>query len=94
MVKVMVHENKIVVEDAKALHLCLKVSDCFNAQLLTAEARVLAEYSDYVPDFMPGYHYGDYVIFEIDIDTGMIKNWNKPSSSQLEAFIEKSCIKW
>ena len=42
------------------------------------------EYDGYVPDFMPGDHYGDYVMLEIDIETGHIVNWKKPSKADLD----------
>lgn len=29
----------------------------------------------YVPDFLPGDHYGDYIIFKVDAE-GKIQNWN------------------
>jgi hypothetical protein len=41
----------------------------------------------YVPSFMPGEHYGDYVILDIDIDTGMINNWKKPTKSEIQDWI-------
>ena len=41
-------------------------------------------YSGYVPDWMPGQHYGDYVTLEIDTDTGKILNWKKPTKAQLD----------
>lgn len=38
----------------------------------------------YVPDFMPGEHYGDYVFLNIDLDTGRITNWEVPTTEELE----------
>lgn len=73
--------------DAKILDIHLKVSDMFAAALLDQEGVTLKEYDGYVPDFMPGDHHGDYVILKIDIDTGQILNWEKPSAEQLERFI-------
>ena len=40
-----------------------------------------------MPDFMPGEHYGEYVILDIDLDTGMVTNWTKPTAAQIEAAI-------
>jgi hypothetical protein len=37
---------------------------------------------------MPGEHYGDYIILNIDIDTGYIKNWRTPTKEQIKEFIE------
>lgn len=67
-----------------------KVSDNFTCSLLSATGTELAtQEQDYVPAFMPGTHYGDYIILDIDIDTGAITNWRPPTVEQLEAFIEK-----
>jgi len=33
---------------------------------------------------MPEDHCGDYVELDIDIDTGMILNWKKPTKAQLK----------
>ena len=41
-------------------------------------------YDGYVPKFFPGNHFGDYVILHIDIETGKIVNWKKPTEKQLE----------
>ena len=43
--------------------------------------------SGYVPSFFPTDHCGDYLELKIDLETGVILNWNKPSPSDLtEAF--------
>ena len=47
------------------------------------------EYSGYVPDFMPGEHYGDYVELTIELDTGKFLNWKKPTKKQLAVFDAK-----
>jgi len=80
-----INEKKIV--NAKKLCVHLKVSDCFDAILEDEDGNELKDYSDYVPNFMPGQHFGDYVILDIDIDTGQITNWEKPSKKQIEDFI-------
>jgi hypothetical protein len=33
---------------------------------------------------MPGKHYGDYVRLDIDLETGRILNWVKPTSDVIE----------
>lgn len=73
--------------DAKVLKLHLKVSDCFYATLVDDKGEVLKDHDGYVPDFMPGEHYGDYVYLDIDVDTGQILNWKVPTVKQIEAFI-------
>lgn len=59
------------------LHLHLKVRDEFTATLYTDDGVIIKGQDEgYVPDFMPDDHYGDYVILDIDVLTGQIKNWN------------------
>jgi hypothetical protein len=55
----------------------------FSAHLLK-DGRVIGQYEGYVPEFMPGNHFGDYIELEIDIETGKIINWIKPSDEQLK----------
>jgi len=69
------------------LRTCLKVSDRFTAQLLE-DGKLVAEHDDYVPDFMPGEHYGDYVELDIDIETGQILNWKKPTKVELKTQLD------
>jgi hypothetical protein len=44
---------------------------------------------DCVPDFFPGDHYGDYLILDIDLETGQIKNWNKPNIEDIESIFNR-----
>jgi hypothetical protein len=70
----------------RILKISAKCSDLFSATLTNTDnpAHPLqGDYDGYVPDFMPGEHYGDYVQLEIDIDTGHILNWRKPTQAQL-----------
>lgn len=69
--------NKPVNVDVKVMRVCLKVRDQFNATFHTNESSntALFEYEGYVPGFMPGDHFGDYVELDIDLDTGRILNW-------------------
>jgi hypothetical protein len=64
-----------------------KCSDLFSALLLSTEEgkkqEFVGQYDGYVPDWMPGEHWGDYVILDIDVDTGVIVNWKKPTKAQL-----------
>jgi len=60
-----------------------KCSDLCYLELYDDNGKSLGEYSDYVPDFFPGLHYGDYVMFEIDVDTGKILNWKKPTKKDI-----------
>jgi len=68
---------------ARILKICLKVVDGFEG-ILEENGRKTAEYSGYVPSFFPEEHFGDYVELDIDVDTGQIVNWNKPTKKDLE----------
>lgn len=74
--------------NAKILKIFLKVSDQFSASIISESGKKLKDYEGYVPDFMPGQHYGDYVDLQIDIDTGMVLNWKKPTAEQIQKFIK------
>jgi hypothetical protein len=69
----------------KVIHFSAKCSDLFNATL-TDGAKPVRVYDGYVPDFFPGEHFGDYVELKIDVDTGKILNWKKPTAEDLEIF--------
>lgn len=68
------------------LHMSAKCSDLFSASLTDKDANYLGEYQGYVPEFFPGQHYGDYVTFDIDTDTGKILNWKAPTPKDLTIF--------
>jgi hypothetical protein len=78
--------------NAKVLKLYLNVcDDCqFTIETDKGEEIYDNEKIGYVPDFFPGDHYGDFIIFDIDIDTGQIINWEKPTSEELEKLINNS----
>lgn len=78
--------KKVEVE-AKTLKIHMKVRDEFECQLLDQDGDSLKIYEGYVPGFMPDNHYGDYLILDIDIDTGQITNWQAPTAAEIEAFI-------
>lgn len=82
-----VNIKKQVTVQAKTIKLFMKVCDQFKANLMDQDGDELKDYEGYVPDFMPGDHYGDYLILDIDIDSGQILNWKKPTSEQIETFI-------
>ena len=65
----------------RILRICAKCSDMFSADLSSEK-----EYVGYVPKWFPNKdvnHYGDYVQLTIDIETGRILNWVKPTKEQL-----------
>ena len=79
--------TKTVPVNVKTLKLHLKVCDRFACGVYDQDNKELKDYDGYVPDFMPGQHYGDYVILDIDVDSGQITNWTKPSAEEMQAFI-------
>lgn len=79
--------KKEVEVEAKILKIHLKVRDCFTASLYDQDGKEIKDYDGYVPGFMPGEHYGDYVILDIDIDSGKINNWKQPTQEELQNFI-------
>lgn len=83
--------KKTVQVQAKTLKIHLKVSDRFCASIHDQDGVELGGQSDgYVPSFMPGDHYGDYVILDIDLDTGMVTNWKKPHKDDIQKFISQN----
>jgi hypothetical protein len=52
-----------------------KCSDLWSHQVIGKNGEVQSEYDGYVPSFMPGEHYGDYIMLDIDPYTGKILNW-------------------
>ena len=68
---------------ARILRVCAKTVDRFCATLIE-DGKEITTHDGYVPNFMPGDHYGDYVELDIDIDTGQILNWKKPTKKELK----------
>jgi len=76
---------------AKELRIYCKVVDDFTASLHDENGgEIFAQEDGYVPGFMPGQHYGDYLILNIDLDTGLVTNWNEAKLSKLEAWVNGS----
>jgi hypothetical protein len=67
----------------RTISISAKCSDLFSATLFE-DGKRMGEYDGYVPDFFPGEHWGDYVVLTIDVDTGKIVNWKKPTVAQLK----------
>lgn len=82
-----INQQKTVQVDVTELRLHIKVCDSFAAGLQGAQGDEVGSYEGYVPDFFPGEHFGDYLILNIDIETGQIKNWRKPKASDIEKMI-------
>jgi hypothetical protein len=84
-----INQLKQIKVDAKTIKLHLKVSDRFSYSIEDAQGAELYTQEDgYVPEFMPGEHYGDYVILDIDIDSGQITNWPKLTAADIEKAIK------
>jgi len=80
--------TEVVKVNVKTLKLHLKVSDRFTASIESATGTEIYTQDDgYVPDFMPDDHYGDYVILDIDIESGRIINWVAPTANDIEEWI-------
>jgi hypothetical protein len=85
-VEITISEKKPAI--AKTLKIHCNVADMFTAEIVDADGKVLGGQNDgYVPDFMPGQHYGDYVILDIDLDSGMVTNWRAPKPEQIQEFL-------
>ncbi len=67
----------------KIIEISAKCSDLFYARLTDSDGKEIAEYDGYVPNFMPGEHWGDYVMLKIDIISGKIIDWTFPSPSKV-----------
>ncbi|QDU82645.1 hypothetical protein Pla110_44060 [Polystyrenella longa] len=80
--------KKPVSVEAKTLKVHLKVRDEMGFSIEDQDGKEIFDREDgYVPDFFPGEHYGDYLILDIDIDTGKITNWEVPSADDLQKLI-------
>jgi hypothetical protein len=68
----------------KTIKLCGKTSDACSIVFLDEKNEYVGRRDDYVPDYFPEEHYGDYIEFDIDVATGQILNWKKPTQAQLK----------
>ena len=66
------------------LEISAKCSDLWSHTVRNDQG-ILSEYSGYVPSFMPGEHWGDYVTLDIDPYTGRILNWKKWRKAKAKA---------
>lgn len=67
----------------KTINLHVKVKDAGCYTLMGSDGKVVAELEDYVPSIFPGQHYGDYLELEINIETGLIVNWDAPEPKEV-----------
>lgn len=76
--------------EAKTVEVYAKPSDAGVYRLFSKEGQILHTVDGYVPNWFPGAHFGDYLILDIDIDTGQILNWKPPTAAQLEEWIDET----
>jgi len=69
----------------KVIRINAKCSDMFSASIVDEKGKVLKEYDGYVPRFFPGEHFGDYIELDIELETGRILNWKKPTQSDINS---------
>lgn len=67
----------------KSVLVYCKIRDEGTYDLRGEEGKSIAQRHDYVPSFFPGdsdgsSHYGDYLILDIELETGLVLNWKKP----------------
>lgn len=76
---------KKVVEtvDAATVEIHAKVCDAGHYTLKGPNGERISRRDDYVPSFFPGDHYGDYIILEVELDSGIIKNWKRPDPADV-----------
>jgi len=72
----------------KVLQVCGKTSDRCHITFKDENGNQVGERDCYVPDYFPEEHYGDYIELNIDIETGQILNWKKPTQKQLRDSIQ------
>lgn len=77
-------KRKDELKTPKVMRISAKCSDMFSATVVNVNDQELFSYDGYVPGFFPDQHFGDYVMLDIDLNTGRILNWKKPTAEQLE----------
>lgn len=84
-----INRKKVVEVEAKVLKIHAKPCDAGNYTLMDTQGEEIHDHDGYVPSFFPGGG-GDYIEFDVDIETGQILNWKAPTAKQLEKFIAGS----
>jgi hypothetical protein len=74
----------------KSIFVTAKTSDACHIRFLDEDKNSLGERSDYVPNYFPEEHYGDYLELEIEVATGKILNWKAPTQKELKDSITDS----
>jgi len=80
--------TKVVDVEAKELRIYMKICDMFEGAIYDQDGKQIGkDYEGYVPGFMPGEHYGDYLILNIELDMGKILNWKVPDKEDISKFV-------
>lgn len=74
----------------KTIMVTAKCSDACHIEFLDEDKNRIGQRNDYVPSYFPEEHYGDYIELEIDVATGKIVNWTKPTQKELKDSITDS----
>lgn len=81
--------NEPIEYNIKTIKINAKVRDCFACSFHDESGIEIHNYDGYVPSFMPGQHFGDYIELEIDLETGKILNWPKDIQTKLQNWFNK-----
>lgn len=82
--------KKTVQVEAKTLQIHAKVADAGTYTLLDQDGEEIVEVDGYVPSFLPGDHYGDYIMLDVDMKTGVIKNWDQISQTDVANWVNEN----
>lgn len=72
----------------KVISISAKCSDLFSA-VLEQDGRFVGEYHGYVPEWIGDNGSEDYVEMTIDVETGQIIGWQKPTDDDLISMFEE-----
>lgn len=81
--------KKTVEVEAKVIQVHCKVRDEGSYTLKDQDGEEICSKEGYVPGFFPDKHFGDYLILDIEIESGKILNWVPPSKEQIQEFVEE-----
>ena len=70
------------------IKLNVKCSDMCSLIIEDGNGKGLFEQCNYVPDFFPDEHYGDYLTLDIEVKTGRIINWTA-TESKVKVWIKR-----
>jgi len=71
----------------KKISISGKTSDSLIIWAYDENGDYVGEYDGYVPDCLPGDPDGDYINFVVDVETGQILNWTKPTQEAIKELL-------